>query len=217
MNSKSKKTISKPFILVSMILILVAITGCGAKSESAEAISTSVTETTEKAEASASPVVVSSEVSENSVVSENIVEDKGPVFTKNLTQEEKDKYFYELWDVILDNPPVDGIYNPEYDFTKSDSIYKNDKNFQREVLKERTAATTGAAVYKSKEEGRDYIGIDCKKGFPISSATDSLSIITLNDNLGEYYIIKDYKGEDIISKDSYLDFCTGNKLEKRYN
>jgi len=75
------------------------------------------------------------------------------------------------------------------------------------------SACKDAAYIISTKENKEYVGVVSEKGLSILAATETLSIITLNDNLEKYYIIKDYQGEDMILKDSYLDFCTGNKLE----
>jgi len=159
------------------------------------------------------------EVSENSVVSnntvsENIIEEEGPIFTKSLTEEEIDEICNPAFEELTNNPPVDGIFNPDYDFSKSDNIYKNDKNYQKEYYLALDYAYGAAAGNKSIEENKNYTAIICKKGFTIYAAEETLSIITLNDNLEKYFIIKDYQGEDMILKDSYLDFCTGDKLEE---
>ena len=216
---KSKKAITKPELFLALLLSLATIIGCNSKA----ATDAGSTEADQSQEVLSSNEISGNTVSSNTVsnhevsfntISNNSVKEEGPVFTKSLTEEEIEEINNPAFEELTNNPPVDGIYNPDYDFSKSDSIYKNDKNYQREYYHALNYAYGAAAGNKSIEENRNYTAIICKKGFTIFAAEETLSIITLNDNLGEYYIIKDYKGEDMILKDSYLDFCTGDKLEE---
>lgn len=208
---KSNKTITKPVLFLALLLSLTTIIGCNSKAVTDAP--TKIEISNEEETLSSNEVSENSVVSENTVVSEDIVEEEGPVFTESLTEEEIAEIGDPLFEKLTNNPPIDGIFNPDYDFSKCDSIYKNDKNYQREYLSALNIACMDAAYIISTKENKEYVGVVSEKNLSILAAIETLSIITLNDNLEKYYIIKDYKGEDVILKDSYLDFCTGNKLE----
>ena len=222
MENQIKNKVKKRLAIYGTMILLgttsFSLVGCGnqivKEPTKIENVKDDKTEELTASEIGENEVTETNVVSENTVVSEDVVEEDGPVFTKSLTEEEIDEICNPAFEELTNNPPVDGIFNPDYDFSKSDSVYKNDKNYQKEYYLALDYAYGAAAGNKSIEENKNYTAIICKKGFTIYAAEETLSIITLNDNLEKYYIIKDYQGEDIILENSYLDFCTGDKLEE---
>lgn len=186
--SFKKSIIARGIVLIISILFLAIVIGSEAKDETP---------------GDNTPVQVSNNKTE-----------EGPVFTSKFTEERKHEISDPLFEELTKNPPADGIYNPDYDFSRSDSIYKNDKNYQKEYYSALDYAYSGAACIKSSEEKRHYTGIINKNGFVIYAPTETLAIITINYDINKYYVIKDYQGESVISKNTYLDFVTGKKLEE---